>query len=86
MLFVCYEFMKQYNIVIGEKEYKAEQSLHEGFFTVSRNGMSVLITKDDKGKWELTLPSTQAMDFPVEEIGKAIDLVNSEASKSKLNV
>ena len=76
--------MKRYNIVIGDKEYLVEQSLHAGFFTVSRNNLSVLITKD--GKWELSLPSTQAMDFPVEEIGKAIDLVNSEASKSKLNV
>ena len=78
--------MKRYNIVIGDKEYLVEQSLHAGFFTVSRNNLSVLITKDGKGKWELSLPSTQAMDFPVEEIGKAIDLVDSEASKSKLNV
>jgi len=78
--------MKRYNIVIGDTEYLVEQSLHVGFFTVSTSNLSVLITKDDRGKWELSLPSTQAIDFPVGEIGKAIDLVNSEAPKSNLNV
>ena len=78
---VCYEFMKQYNIVIGDKEYLVDRSLHKGFFTVTSNNLSVLITKDDKGRWELSLPSTQAIDFPIVEIGKAIDLVDSEVPK-----
>ena len=75
--------MKPYTIVAGGKEYIVEPALHEGYYSVSREGLSVLIAKDIEGHWSLTLPDSEAADFPVKEIGKEIErVIRSEAKTS----
>jgi len=73
--------MKLYTIVAGGKEYIVEPSLHEGFYSVSRDDLSVLIAKDLEGHWVLTLPDSEAINFPVKEIGKEIEKVQKSERK-----
>ena len=65
--------MEHFDIQIGSNIYEVIQSLHPGFYTVNCDDQSAIIGKDENGNWTASMQSAEAVDFPIAEIGHAID-------------
>lgn len=65
--------MEGFTVIIDSKEYFIEPGLHEGIYSVSQADQSALVGRDQEGNWKLHLPTSDAIDFPVKEIGAGIE-------------
>ncbi|WP_207426268.1 hypothetical protein [Pedobacter sp. SYSU D00535] len=65
--------MERFSITVGDRVFDVESKLQKDFYAVSCGSESGLLGKNERGDWELMLPSSEAADLPAEELGAAIE-------------
>ena len=65
--------MERFSISIMDEYFEVEQSLHENIYQVSSAEKKFLVGRRGEGDWELILPDSDQVNFPVNLIGEEIE-------------